>query len=307
VDARFSEVYSDPRFMTVPKKLKKVKIDDRFKAALKSKEFNLVQKVDKRGKRVDRQDNTMANFYQLDSDEKPSDEEVEVEEKAGKQANKYYDEEGKFKWDAHSSSSEDEEEEEDGEEDNQQEDREHIDDDEDDEDLNVWEKLDKEEEEALKDDEEVEVGTRLALQNMDWDNLTAVDILAMFSSLCKGDMLVTKVEIYPSLFGLEQMKNDTLYGPPKEVFVDDEEVAKKQKKKKKKATEDPLEIEEEQVFDQDQLRKYEIQKMKYYYAVIHCNTKATAEKLYNEYNNFEFELTNIRLNLAFIPDSLTFP
>lgn len=54
------------------------------------------------------------------------------------------------------------------------------------------------------------------------------------------------------------MKKDTLYGPPKEVFVDDEEVAKKQKKKKKKATEDPLEIEEEQVFDQDQLRKYEI-------------------------------------------------
>ena len=47
--------------------------------------------------------------------------------------------------------------------------------------------------------------------------------------------------------------------------------------------------------------------MKYYYAVIHCNSKATSEKLYNEYNNFEFELTNIRLNLAFIPDSLTFP
>lgn len=62
-DSRFSEVYSDPRFMTVPKKLKKVKIDDRFKAALKSKEFNLVQKVDKRGKRVDKQDTTMANFY----------------------------------------------------------------------------------------------------------------------------------------------------------------------------------------------------------------------------------------------------
>ena len=47
--------------------------------------------------------------------------------------------------------------------------------------------------------------------------------------------------------------------------------------------------------------------MKYYYAVIHCNTTHTAEKLFSEYNNFEFELTNIRLNLAFIPDSLVFP
>ena len=47
--------------------------------------------------------------------------------------------------------------------------------------------------------------------------------------------------------------------------------------------------------------------MKYYYAVIHCNSHETAEKIYNEYNNFEFELSNIRLNLAFIPDSLVFP
>jgi hypothetical protein len=55
---------------------------------------------------------------------------------------------------------------------------------------------------------------------MDWDNITAVDILAIFTSLCrgKGEMIVNKVEIYPSLYGLEQMKRDTLYGPPKEVF-----------------------------------------------------------------------------------------
>jgi hypothetical protein len=119
--------------------------------------------------------------------------------------------------------------------------------DEDDED-NVWDELDREEEAAIKDDEEVEVGHRLALQNMDWDNLTAVDILAIFSSLCKGDMLVKKVEIYPSLYGIEQMKNDTLYGPPKDVFVEDEEAPKK-KKKRRYATDDPLAIEEEEVFD----------------------------------------------------------
>ena len=53
---------------------------------------------------------------------------------------------------------------------------------------------------------------------MDWDALNATDILALFNSLCKGDMFVTKVEIYPSLFGLEQMKKDSMYGPPKELF-----------------------------------------------------------------------------------------
>ena len=61
-------------------------------------------------------------------------------------------------------------------------------------------------------------------------------------------MLVKKVEIYPSLYGIEQMKNDTLYGPPKDVFVEDVEAPKK-KKKRRIATDDPLAIEEEEVFD----------------------------------------------------------
>jgi hypothetical protein len=47
--------------------------------------------------------------------------------------------------------------------------------------------------------------------------------------------------------------------------------------------------------------------MKYFYAVVHCNSKHTAERLYNEYNEYEFELSNIRLNLSFIADDLKFP
>ena len=66
---------------------------------------------------------------------------------------------------------------------------------------------------------------------MDWDNVTAVDLLALFTSLCKGEMFITKVEIYPSLFGLEQMKKDTIYGPPKEIL---ESLKFKKKKKQKK-------------------------------------------------------------------------
>ena len=46
--------------------------------------------------------------------------------------------------------------------------------------------------------------------------------------------------------------------------------------------------------------------MKYYYAVIHCNSKKTATKLYDEYNGYEFELSNIPLNLSFISDDLVF-
>lgn len=52
--------------MQVPKKIKKVEIDDRFKKGMTSKEFNTVAKVDKYGKRIDKQDNTMLKFYNLD-------------------------------------------------------------------------------------------------------------------------------------------------------------------------------------------------------------------------------------------------
>lgn len=53
---------------------------------------------------------------------------------------------------------------------------------------------------------------------MDWDNVTAEDLLAVFNSFCKGSMIIEKVQIFPSLYGLEQMKKDALYGPPKELY-----------------------------------------------------------------------------------------
>ena len=34
-------------------------------------------------------------------------------------------------------------------------------------------------------------------------------------------MIISKVEIYPSLYGLEQMKKDTLYGPSIDVYNND--------------------------------------------------------------------------------------
>ena len=285
-DDRFKEVYSDPRFMTVPKKMKKVEIDDRFKQALTSKEFNLIQKVDKYGHRVDKQDTTMQQFYKIkDAADRPD-------------HNKYYDDEGKFKWEANSSSGEDSHPESD---DDSDEDAPPVMLAQEDDESNLW--SDDNQDGHTPDD--ATPGLRLALTNMDWDNLNATDILALFSSLCKGDMIVKKVEIYPSLFGLEQMKKDTLYGPPKDLFLEGE--AKKPKKKRRAGDDELVDEEAADAFNQNQLRKYEIQKMKYFYAVIHCNSAATSDKIYSEYNGYEFELSNIKVNLSFVADDLVFP
>ena len=80
----------------------------------------------------------------------------------------------------------------------------------------MW-SLDEEEQDVKEADAaEVEVGKRIAVTNLDWDSIGAVDLYALFNSFCVGrqdKMQIEKVEIYPSLFGIEQMKNDLLYGP----------------------------------------------------------------------------------------------
>ena len=66
-DSRFDKVFSDPRFMVAPKKVSKVKIDSRFKTMFKEKDFNVVAKVDKYGKRIDKKDNhALQNYYTKD-------------------------------------------------------------------------------------------------------------------------------------------------------------------------------------------------------------------------------------------------
>ena len=56
-----------------------------------------------------------------------------------------------------------------------------------------------------------------------------------------------------------------------------------------------------------QLRKYEVNKMKYYYAVVHCNSKKCANRIMEENNGMELELTNIKLNMSCVADDLKFP
>jgi hypothetical protein len=64
-DSRFDSIYSDPRFIKVPQKQKKLEIDDRFKSVLTSKKFNQISKVDKYGRKISKEDTTMKNYYKL--------------------------------------------------------------------------------------------------------------------------------------------------------------------------------------------------------------------------------------------------
>ena len=156
----------------MPRKQKKVVIDDRFKKALdKKSEFNAISKFDKTGKVNKQYDKSMQDYYR-------------IEDKNGDDSNKFYDEEGNFQWQGKDSSSE-------GSESNVEEEEGEFEMSEEDDDEEIW-------------DEDAEIpygettnedgiGTRIALNKMDWDMVSALDILALFRSLCTGDKIVTKV------------------------------------------------------------------------------------------------------------------
>lgn len=70
VDPRFAKVFNDPRFVIAPNKVKKVKIDDRFKGMFTEKQFNVVAKVDKYGRKIDKKDkHVLENYYNAESDQ----------------------------------------------------------------------------------------------------------------------------------------------------------------------------------------------------------------------------------------------
>ena len=106
-DSRFDKVFSDPRFMVAPKKVSKVKIDSRFKTMFKEKDFNVVAKVDKYGKRIDKKDNhALQNYYTKEK----SDEEEDSSDEDEDPGKKFYDSDGNFNWQGESSGSDSEEE-----------------------------------------------------------------------------------------------------------------------------------------------------------------------------------------------------
>lgn len=158
--------------------------------------------------------------------------------------------------------------------------------------------------------------SRLAVQNLDWDHISAQDLFFLFSSFCKGEAMVYKVDIFPSEYGHTQMEHDMLYGPPKKIFEFENDgnknkqkmlVKKKGKKLDKKILDSKvkaLEDDENFEFNEMELRRYETQKMKYYYGVVYCDSPATAAFLYSEIDGKEFEQSNLTMDLRFIPDEI---
>ncbi|XP_046749064.1 ESF1 homolog [Diprion similis] len=141
-----------------------------------------------------------------------------------------------------------------------------------------------------------EITNRLAVCNMDWDRIRAVDLLVLFNSFLPSNGLIHSVTIYPSEFGIQRMKEEEIRGPIELV---------ESKNKTQNADVDD-ENEEGSKYHMEKLRQYQLNRLKYYYAVIVCDSPQTANKIYTECDGIEYESTATKLDLRFIPDDTTF-
>lgn len=77
-------------------------------------------------------------------------------------------------------------------------------------------------------------------------------------------------------------------------------------------SDDPLGVkkrvtqEDDNGFDQEKLRAYELQKLKYYYAVVTCDSVKTASAVFDNCDQLEYETSSNLLDLRFVPDDVEF-
>ena len=164
-----------------------------------------------------------------------------------------------------------------------------------------------------------EVSSRIAIVNLDWDNIRAVDLMAVFRSFAPDIGRILKVSVYPSEFGKERMQREETEGPPKEIFAkktlkepepllsesdDDENDDGEDEDEKIKSSILKEDLGEE--FDSAQLRRYQLERLRYYYAVLTCSSKSVAEAIYNTVDGTEYLTTANFFDLRFIPDDMDF-
>ncbi|RDW80386.1 pre-rRNA-processing protein ESF1-like protein [Coleophoma crateriformis] len=305
-DPRFSNFTTDPRFRLPSKKHTRTTIDKRFSRMLEDDDFSNTAKVDRYGRKLSSSGKKKAleRLYvpaedkeeDSDSDEEAEgDVEVEDDEvvaKELKRADSGYDAArgGGF------SSSEDESD--------------------DDEEVEV------EEEEATFPDMQTEsaavemgeVSTRIAVVNLDWDNIKSTDLMAVFSSFAKPGR-IHKISIYQSEFGRERMEREELEGPPKEIFArqhdeeedsEDSEDDSEDEEEDEKIKKELLKEDEGKDFDGAALRQYQLERLRYYYAVVICSDNDTALNIYEATDGTEYLSSANFFDLRFIPDGTEF-
>jgi hypothetical protein len=320
-DSRFASFETDPRYQLPSKKNLKTKLDKRFSRVLKDADFVATAKVDRYGRKLktDTKKKALERLYEDEEEEKDEDEDKDKDDQPVadaevadddivrrelEKADASYDPArggGFSSSESESDSDEESDAEAPGPDDDVEESRPGI--------------------RLRREKQEVELGevtTRFAVVNIDWDHIKSMDLYALFSSFVPVGGRIEKVSVYPSEFGKERMQREETEGPPREIFKkrqdsddedsgfdseDDEDAAEDSDEEIKREL---LEEGNDQDFDSDALRTYQLDRLRYYYAVVVCSDTTTSHKIYDSTDGNEYLSSSNFLDLRFIPDDVTF-
>lgn len=162
-----------------------------------------------------------------------------------------------------------------------------------------------------------EVTNRIAIVNLDWDHVKSTDLMALFSSfLPSSGGRIQKISVYPSEFGKERMQQEEVEGPPKALFKstaktdsddeDSEDSDEEGESEDDKIKQDLIQEGDDQDFDSDALRSYQLDRLRYYYAVMVCSSPEVAQQIYEATDGREYQSSSNFLDLRFVPDDVTF-
>lgn len=169
-----------------------------------------------------------------------------------------------------------------------------------------------------------EVSSRLAVVNLDWDNIRAADLMAVFSRFVPDGGRISNVSIYPSEFGKERMDREDMEGPPKDIFGQSgsrgpqDEQSSSSEGGDREEEDDGDEAEDERIkksilkedqgleFNSAKLRRYQLERLRYYYAVLTCSSVSVAERIYNAVDGTEYLTSANLFDLRYIPDETDF-
>ncbi|KAI3940004.1 hypothetical protein MKW98_029780 [Papaver atlanticum] len=114
--------------------------------------------------------------------------------------------------------------------------------------------------------------------------LMAADLFVVMSSFLPKSGKIVSIAVYPSEFGLKRTEEEAVKGPVR-LFDDG------------KVKSDDDDDDDHHEIDEEKLRAYEKSRLRYYYAVVECDSSGTADYLYKNCDGIDFERTSNVLDL----------
>ncbi|KAF8761263.1 NUC153 protein [Rhizoctonia solani] len=142
------------------------------------------------------------------------------------------------------------------------------------------------------DEETAEPTTRLAAVNLDWDHVTAAHLFPRYY-LCAASWRQVKGL---ASGGIPQTLQKGRGARADEVDSD-EEVNAETIFTAQNGEDD---------YDDDALRQYQLDRLRYYYAIITCDSPSTASHIYNELHGTELERSANIFDFSYVPEDMEF-